>query len=91
MGRIISLYGTGFGVPAGGGIVAGSATQSGSLPAQLSCSVSGTSAQAVAALVSPGSYQVNLTVPTGVPAGDNPVLCVYGSAATFPGALIAVQ
>lgn len=90
-GEIISLYGTGFGVPGGGGIVAGSATQNGSLPAQLNCWVSGTSAQAVAALVSPGLYQVNLTIPKGVPAGDNPVLCTYDGVPTFPGALIAIQ
>jgi uncharacterized protein (TIGR03437 family) len=90
-GEIISLYGTGFGVPAGGGIVAGSATQSGSLPFPASCSVSGINAQAVGALVSPGLYQFNLTIPQGLPVGDNPVLCVYGGYPTFPGALIAVQ
>ena len=91
-GEIISLYGTGLGPPTGGGLVAGSAIQSGSLPLPLSCSISGTNAQAVGALVSPGLYQVNLTIPQGVPVGDDPVLCVYGgSASTFPGALIAVQ
>jgi uncharacterized protein (TIGR03437 family) len=88
-GETISLYGTGFGSvsPA---IVAGSSSQSGTLR-QLSCWVSGFDAQAAGALVSPGLYQINLTVPQGVPAGDNPVVCVYAFYPTFPGALIAVQ
>lgn len=51
-GEIISLYGTGFGsVP--GGIVAGSATQTGNLNTGLSCWVLGLNAPAVGALVSP--------------------------------------
>ena len=95
-GETISLYGTGFGNPAGGGLVAGSATQSGDLvTAALSCWVGGLSAQAVGALASPGLYQINLTIPQGVPSGDNPVFCLYAGAGaenpTFPGALIAVQ
>ncbi len=89
-GETISMYGTGFG-PAPN-IVAGSATQTGSLSnAGLSCWVSGLNAQAEGALVSPGLYQINLTVPKGVPSGDNPVVCIYGFYPTFPGALIAVQ
>ena len=89
-GEIIELYGVGFGnVP--GGIVAGSATQTGSLNTGLSCWVSGLNAQAVGALVSPGLYQINLTLPKGVPSGDNPVVCIYSFYPTFPGALIAVQ
>lgn len=89
-GETIELYGTGFGnVP--GGIVAGSATQTGSLNTGLSCWVSGLNAQTVGALVSPGLYQINLTVPKGVPSGDNPVVCIYNFYPTFPGALISVQ
>jgi uncharacterized protein (TIGR03437 family) len=90
-GETISLYGTGFG-PVPGGIVEGSATQSGNLStAGLSCWVSGLNAQAVGALVSPGLYQINLTIPKGAPSGDNPVVCIYNFNPTFPGALIAVQ
>ena len=90
-GELIELYGTGFGtVP--GGIVAGFATQTGNLDtAGLSCWVSGVNAQAVGALVNPGLYQINLTVPKGVPSGDNPVVCIYSFYSTFPGALISVQ
>ncbi len=89
-GETVSLYGTGFG-PVSNPIVAGSATQSGTMQAQLFCYVSGLSAQAVGALVSPGLYQINLTVPQGVPSGDNPVVCLYSFYSTSPGALIAVQ
>jgi uncharacterized protein (TIGR03437 family) len=90
-GETISLYGTGFGGLAVGGIVAGSATQSGTLPLAVNCWVSGLRAPGVGALVSPGLYQINLTVPQGVAAGDNPVVCVYGVYPTSPGVLIAVQ
>jgi len=90
-GETISLYGVGFG-QAGGTIVAGSATQTGPLTIQPNyCWVSGVSAQAAGALVSPGLFQINLTIPQGVPSGDNPVLCIQGFYPTFPGATIAVQ
>ncbi len=90
-GETISLYGVGFGnVP--GGLTEGSSTQSGNLStAGLSCWISGINAQAVGALVSPGLYQINLTVPKSVPSGDNPLVCMYNFYATFPGALVAVQ
>jgi len=89
-GETISLYGVGFG--AASTVVAGSATQSGTLtiPAGY-CWVSGISAQAAGALVSPGLYQINLTIPQSVPSGDNPVLCIQNFYPTFPGAIIAVQ
>lgn len=65
------------------------------MTAALSCWVSELGAQAVGALVSPGLYQINLTIPQGVPNGDNPVFCIYATSGaenpTFPGALIAVQ
>jgi uncharacterized protein (TIGR03437 family) len=89
-GETISLYATGFGTSTDP-IVAGSATQSGALTTTLSCWVSGFNAEAVGALVSPGLYQINLTVPNGVPSGDHPVECTYQFYSTFPGALIAVQ
>jgi uncharacterized protein (TIGR03437 family) len=91
VGETISLYGVGF-APTGVMIVAGSATQSGPIAIPTGyCWVSGFSAQAVATLVSPGLYQINLTIPKGVPSGDNPVLCIQNFYPTFPGAIIAVQ
>ena len=89
-GETIALYGTGFG-PVSPAIVAGSATQSGSMGSSLSCWIAGLNAPAVGALVSPGLYQINLTVPNGVPSGDNPVNCIYAFYPTFPGAVIAVR
>jgi uncharacterized protein (TIGR03437 family) len=90
-GETISLYGVGFGAVSM--VMAGSATQSGSftIPAGY-CWVSGISVQAVpGALVSPGLYQLNLTIPQGVPSGDNPVECIQNFYPTFPGAIIAIQ
>ena len=87
---ILVLYG--LGPPAGNGPTAGSATQSGSLPATPQCWISGLPATVVGvALISPGLYQLNVTVPTQAAAGDNPITCNYQGYPTFPGTLIAVQ
>jgi uncharacterized protein (TIGR03437 family) len=87
---ILVLYG--LGLPTGTPPVAGSATQSGSLPATPVCWVSGLPAAVVGvALISPGLYQLNLTVPAAISAGDNPINCSYQGYPTSPGALIAVQ
>ncbi len=94
VGETISIYGTGFGPPTNGTIVAGSAMQSGNLLPEgggLDCFVSGIHAVVVGALVSPGLYQFNITIPNGVKSGDNPVNCLYAVNPTSPGALIAVQ
>jgi uncharacterized protein (TIGR03437 family) len=90
VGETISVYGVGFGIPAGSNLVAGSATQTAALTAP-NCSLAGVSAQTAGALVSPGLYQFNITIPAGVNSGDNLLNCLYLSAPTFPGALIAVQ
>jgi uncharacterized protein (TIGR03437 family) len=87
---ILVLYG--LGLPTGTPPVVGSATQSGSLPATPVCWVSGFPAKVVGvALISPGLYQLNLTLPSGISTGDNPVSCNYQGYPTSPGALIAVQ
>ena len=87
---ILVLYG--LGLPTGPSPAVGSATQSGSLPATPVCWVSGFPATVVgAALISPGLYQLNLTLPPGVSTGDNPINCSYQGYPTSPGALIAVQ
>jgi uncharacterized protein (TIGR03437 family) len=94
LGETISVYGSGFGKPTDNKVVSGSATQTGSLYLDgqgLSCWISGRLAHTVGALVSPGLYQFNITIPSGVPSGDNPVNCAYGYSTTFPGAIIAVQ
>jgi len=91
VGETIAVVGSGFGGPANSTIVSGSSTQTGDLSSDLSCWISGVAANVVCALVSPGLYQFNIVIPSGVPSGDNPVNCVYEKYATFPGALIAVQ
>jgi uncharacterized protein (TIGR03437 family) len=57
----------------------------------LDCYISAVHAHTVGALVAPGLYQFNITIPTDVKSGDNPLNCVYNVTPTFPGALIAVQ
>jgi uncharacterized protein (TIGR03437 family) len=87
---ILVLYG--LGQPSGTAPTAGSATQSGSLPATPQCWISGAPATVVgSALISPGLYQLNVTVPTSITSGDNPIVCSYQGYPTAPGALIAVQ
>ena len=87
---ILVLYG--LGLPSGTPPAAGSATQSGSLPATPQCWVSGAAAKVVGvALISPGLYQLNLTLPSPLSTGDNPINCSYQGYPTAPGTLIAVQ
>jgi uncharacterized protein (TIGR03437 family) len=91
-GETIILYAVGFGPPTDTTIVAGSATQSGSITGDgLACWISGFGANVAGALISPGLYQVNLTLPKGLPSGDHPVTCKINFFSTFPGAMITVQ
>jgi len=53
----------------------------GNLPAEVS----------FAGLVSPGLYQLNLTVPASAPAGDLPIIATYNGVTTQSTALITVQ
>jgi len=41
--------------------------------------------------VSPGLYQLNLTVPQSAPAGDLPIVATYEGASTQSTAVITVQ
>jgi len=90
-GETLILVGSGFGPPNGGGLVEGASTQSGTISSALLCFVSGVQANVAAALISPGLYQLNVTVPVGTPSGDNPIACTYKGVPTAAGALIAVQ
>jgi len=89
-GETLILVGSGFGPPSGT-LIEGSSTQSGSLPATPQCWISGLQANVVAALISPGLYQLNVTVPSGAPSGENLIGCSYQGFPTSPGALITVQ
>jgi uncharacterized protein (TIGR03437 family) len=90
-GETIIVYGVGFGLPSTP-LVNGSATQSGSLPTLPVCTLGGSPAKVTAAaLVTPGIYQLGLTVPSDAVSGDNPVSCTYGGVTTPIGNLITIQ
>ncbi|HEY6343465.1 MAG TPA: hypothetical protein VIY49_18365 [Bryobacteraceae bacterium] len=89
-GETIIRYATSFG-PTDTTIVAGSATQSGNISSGLRFWVSGFYANVAGALTSPGLYQLNLTVPKGLPSGDHAVVCQVNFYSTFPGSVITVQ
>jgi len=86
----LQLYGNGCGLPAAG-LVQGSATQSGALPAFPSVQIGGSTASVTyAGLAGPGLCQINVAVPLSTPRGDNPINASFGSASTPSGALINV-
>ena len=89
-GETISLFAAGFGLP-GSPLTNGSASQSGTLPFLPSIQIGGAAAPvSFAGLITPGLYQLNVTVPANAPNGDNVVTCMYGGFAT-PVDLIAIQ
>jgi uncharacterized protein (TIGR03437 family) len=89
-GEEIALYAVGFGLPSTA-LANDSAMQSGSLPVLPVCTVGGNAAPvAFAGVISPGLYQLNLTIPAAAAKGDNPVSCTYGGSATPAGDLITV-
>lgn len=90
-GELIVLYTVGFGLPSTA-LVNGSSTQTGSLPVLPVCTVGGTPATlSFAGLISPGLYQLNLTVPASAAGGDNPIACIYNGFSTPAGDLLTVQ
>ncbi|MGA2135846.1 MAG: FG-GAP-like repeat-containing protein [Bryobacteraceae bacterium] len=89
-GEVVLLWAVGFGLPVGA-LTEGSASQTGTLPGTLACTVGGNPAEVSIALVSPGLYQMNLTVPVAAASGDDPVSCVYGGMATPDGTLLTVN
>jgi uncharacterized protein (TIGR03437 family) len=90
-GETIILVAYGLGLPTNASLTEGSSTQGGSLPARPQCWISGANAAVDAAVISPGLYQLNVTVPSVLPPGDHPIVCEYQGVPTAPGALIAVQ
>ena len=90
-GEVVVLYAVGFGLPTTP-LTSGSASQSGLLPAPPVCQIGRMPAALIyAALISPGLYQLNLTVPLGAPNGENEISCDYGSSGTGNDVLITVQ
>jgi uncharacterized protein (TIGR03437 family) len=89
-GETVILYAFGLGLPATP-LVNGASTQSGSLPALRRVQVSGaTAAVSFAGVISPGLYQLNVTIPLNVASGDTLTLTYNGQ--NSPAAdLIVVQ
>lgn len=75
-GEVVILWAVGFGLPTTP-LTNGAAIQSGALPETPTCTVGGNPAPALASLVSPGLYQINLTIPVATPDGDSPIRCTY--------------
>jgi uncharacterized protein (TIGR03437 family) len=90
-GETIVTYATGFGLPATT-LTAGSATQTGALPGVPICSV-GNSAALVgfAGVISPGLYQLNITIPSSAAAGNDVIACAYGGFITPTSNLVTVN
>lgn len=90
-GEIVVLYANGFG-PTSTPIVAGSATQSGSLPTLPVVKIGGTAATVqFAGLVAPGQYQFNVAVPSSLADGDQSITAIYGAQTTQAGTLITIH
>ena len=85
------LYANGFG-PTSSPVVSGIVTQSGTLPALPVVTIGSVQATvSFAGLVSPGTFQFNVTVPASVPDGDNPLTATFNNLATQRGVVLTVQ
>lgn len=90
-GETITLYSTGFGLPVTT-LIAGASTQSGQLPSLPTVQIGGAPAEVVfAGVISPGLYQLNVTVPATAASGDNALAVSYDGYTSPLGILIAVQ
>jgi len=91
-GDVIELYGTGFG-PTTTAVTPG-VVFTGAYPTSnmVTVTIGGVAASvSFAGLVGPGLYQINLTVPAGLVAGDNAVIASVGGFSTQSGALLKVS
>jgi len=82
-GETVTLWAVGFGLPATP-LVEGSSSQSGSLPSSPVCFLGGTQVQVTAALVGPGLYILNITIPNTAAAGDNFFYCTHNNTPPAP-------
>jgi uncharacterized protein (TIGR03437 family) len=81
-GEIVVLYGNGFG-PTSTPVISGSPSQSGTLSPLPEVQIGGVTATVpFAGLVAPGEFQFNVTVPTGLSSGDNPIVATCNGAST---------
>ena len=91
-GETIVIYGNGFGatsVP----VVAGAVSQSGVLTPTPVITIGGVAATVTFAGLNgtPGEFQFNVVVPSGLAAGDRPIVATYNGVTTQAGARLTVQ
>ena len=90
-GETIVLFANGFG-PTSAAVVAGAEQQGGTLAVTPTVSIGGANAAVgFAGLISPGLYQLNVTVPLAAAPGDNSISVTYNGLSTQPGTLLTVQ
>jgi uncharacterized protein (TIGR03437 family) len=90
-GETIILYGFGFGLPTTA-LINGSSSQAGSLLTLPVIQIGGAPATVTfAGVISPGLYQLNVTVPSTAANGDNLLTCSYNGQSAPAGDLIAIQ
>jgi uncharacterized protein (TIGR03437 family) len=90
-GEPVVLYAVGFGPPTAP-LTEGSSRQSGSLATLPVCTLGANQAQVLfAGVISPGLYQLNITVPTSQPSGDSALSCTYSGSSTQSGVLLSVK
>ena len=91
-GETIVTYAIGFGLPSTT-LVSGSATQVGPLPTLPVCKIGLIPATVAFAGLNgyAGLYQLNITIPSNVPSGENSLSCAYAGQPTPAGTLISVQ
>jgi uncharacterized protein (TIGR03437 family) len=91
-GETIVLYAVGLGLPKTM-LVNGSSAQFGELPTPYPVvQIGGQNANvSFAGVVSPGLYQLNVTLPSGTPVGDDSITVSYGGQTSSAGALLSVQ
>lgn len=90
IGETFLSYAVGYGLPTTA-LTNGSASQSGLLQEVPVCKVNNAPAAVAGALIAPGLYQLNITIPSGAKNGDNAIGCTYRGAASPAGATIAVS
>jgi uncharacterized protein (TIGR03437 family) len=89
--ELVTLYAVGFGLPAAA-LTNGSSSQSGPLAPLPVCTVgSNPAAVSFAGLVSPGLYQINLTIPANTGNSDQTIGCTYNGASTPATDMITVH
>jgi uncharacterized protein (TIGR03437 family) len=90
-GETIALYAFGLGLPVTP-LVNGASTQSGPLPALPQVQIGGAKATVTfAGVISPGLYQLNVTVPGNISSGDKELTLTYGGQSSPAADLITVQ